>query len=84
MDQKYKLFHYNKCVCVFYFILFFFQWDILSQGHSIKELARISTGEDPGNHLSLIQVNVSLHTPNSFLNNSMSIKQLLDFVWIKF
>ncbi|XP_024018593.1 homeobox-leucine zipper protein PROTODERMAL FACTOR 2, partial [Morus notabilis] len=36
------------------------RWDILSQGHSIKELARISTGEDPGNHLSLIQVNSTL------------------------
>jgi len=35
------------------------QWDILSNGGLVQELAHIANGRDPGNCVSLLRVNVS-------------------------
>lgn len=36
-----------------------FQWDILSNGGLVQEMAHIANGRDPGNCVSLLRVNVS-------------------------
>lgn len=41
---------------------FALQWDILSNGGLVQEMAHIANGRDPGNSVSLLRVNVS---PNS-------------------
>ena len=35
------------------------QWDILSNGGLVQEMAHIANGRDPGNSVSLLRVNVS-------------------------
>lgn len=35
------------------------QWDILSNGGLVQEMAHIANGRDPGNCVSLLRVNVS-------------------------
>lgn len=35
------------------------QWDILSNGGLVEEVAHIANGRDPGNSVSLLRVNVS-------------------------
>lgn len=34
------------------------QWDILSNGGLVQEMAHIANGRDPGNSVSLLRVNV--------------------------
>lgn len=34
------------------------QWDILSNGGIVQEMAHIANGRDPGNFVSLLRVNV--------------------------
>lgn len=36
------------------------QWDVLSSGNPVSSVARISTGMDPGNCISIIQVTPSI------------------------
>ena len=38
---------------------FSLQWDILSNGGQVQEMAHIANGRDPGNSVSLLRVNVS-------------------------
>lgn len=42
-----------------YEFLFCLQWDILSNGGLVQEMAHIANGRDPGNCVSLLRVNVS-------------------------
>lgn len=37
------------------------QWDILSNGGLVQEMAHIANGRDPGNSVSLLRVNVGFH-----------------------
>lgn len=39
----------------------YLQWDILSNGGLVQEMAHIANGRDPGNSVSLLRVNVSLY-----------------------
>lgn len=43
------------------------QWDILSNGGLVQEMAHIANGRDPGNCVSLLRVNV----PSSYLSISL-------------
>jgi homeobox-leucine zipper protein len=44
----------------FFPFFFFFQWDILSNGGVVQEMAHIANGRDHGNCVSLLRVNVSM------------------------
>jgi hypothetical protein len=54
-------------------IFSFLQWDILSNGGLVQEMAHIANGRDPGNCVSLLRVNVSfrnvLHISSQFMFN---------------
>lgn len=41
-----------------YKFLYCLQWDILSNGGLVQEMAHIANGRDPGNCVSLLRVNV--------------------------
>lgn len=40
-------------------VLWNLQWDILTDGFLVQEMAHIATGRDPGNFVSLLHANVS-------------------------
>jgi hypothetical protein len=42
------------------------QWDILSNGGVVQEMAHIANGRDHGNCVSLLRVNVSMHDDIDF------------------
>jgi homeobox-leucine zipper protein len=44
----------------------FVQWDILSNGGVVQEMAHIANGRDHGNCVSLLRVNVSMHDDIDF------------------
>lgn len=41
------------------------QWDILSNGGLVQEMAHIANGRDPGNCVSLLRVNVRCPLSNN-------------------
>jgi homeobox-leucine zipper protein len=43
-----------------FFFFLFLQWDILSNGGVVQEMAHIANGRDHGNCVSLLRVNVSM------------------------
>jgi hypothetical protein len=52
--QKLLVLPYSSVLCCIYM-----QWDILSNGGLVQEMAHIANGRDPGNCVSLLRVNVS-------------------------
>lgn len=57
------------------FLMLDLQWDILSNGGLVQEMAHIANGRDPGNCVSLLRVNVRLLT----IQNISIVKLNSDF-----
>ncbi|KAG2279065.1 hypothetical protein Bca52824_061620 [Brassica carinata] len=57
------------------------EWDILSNGGPMQEMAHIAKGQDQGNSVSLLRSNVSflpkLHSPGMVIINSLSLVETL-------
>lgn len=71
MIQKYSS---NKSNVHLFFL--YSQWDILSNGGLVQEMAHIANGRDPGNSVSLLRVNVSYSCTINRSNNAMLPKFL--------
>ncbi|CAN1222354.1 Homeobox-leucine zipper protein MERISTEM L1 [Linum grandiflorum] len=52
------------------------EWDILSNGGQVEEIAHIANGRDPGNSVSLLRVNVSVtNSANSSQSNMLILQE---------
>lgn len=56
------------------------QWDILSNGGLVEEMAHIANGRDPGNSVSLLRVNVRIFLTKALMFYAMFVLNKL-FVW---
>jgi len=59
-----------------------FQWDILSNGGLVQEMAHIANGRDPGNCVSLLRVNVSLDRCYICIENMCILENILSSCFV--
>lgn len=56
MINKFEIF--SNCCIAFLYLIVVLQWDVLSSGNAVQEVAHIANGSHPGNCISVLRVSV--------------------------